>query len=120
MTSDETLRLAVRGDTVGARHASPEGEARLSAKAMRTKLSVASTIFAALFVAPCCPAAPAGGPAPAGQASSTLAPTSREDVDLMLREARAAIAQGKFDQAEKLVSRAENAHVRYSMFHIGA
>ncbi|MCI0334258.1 MAG: general secretion pathway protein GspD [Planctomycetes bacterium] len=88
---------------------------------MRTKLSVASTLFAALCVTPYCDAAPASGSTSAsGRAqSSVVKPMTRDDVELMLREARAAISNGKFDEAEKLVTRAENARIHYSMFHFG-
>ncbi len=88
---------------------------------MRMKLSVASTIFAALCVTSYCHAAPAGGSTSAsGQAKPTAArPLTRDDVELMLREARAAISNGKLDEAEKLLTRAENAHIHYSMFHFG-
>jgi len=89
---------------------------------MRTILLVASTLFAALCVTPHLNAAPASGsPAAAGQARpAVVKPMSREDVELMLREARSAIAQGKLDEAEKLVTKAENARIHYSMFHMGA
>ena len=37
----------------------------------------------------------------------------------MLREARGAIDQGRLDDAEKILSRVENAHVSFSVFHVG-
>jgi general secretion pathway protein D len=47
-------------------------------------------------------------------------PLGRQDVDLLLREARGAIQQGKLDQAETLLSRAEGSRIHYSLFHMGA
>jgi general secretion pathway protein D len=44
---------------------------------------------------------------------------TREDVDLMLRQARSAIQQGKLDEAEALVKRAEVAGAHYPFFHLG-
>ena len=37
----------------------------------------------------------------------------------MLREARGSIEQGRLDEAEKILTRVENAHVNYSVFHVG-
>ncbi|MEX2092785.1 MAG: hypothetical protein WD971_08920 [Pirellulales bacterium] len=42
------------------------------------------------------------------------------DVDKMLVEARAAIEAGNLDRASALVERAEAAHPKYSLFHLGA
>jgi general secretion pathway protein D len=88
---------------------------------MRTKLLIASTLFAALWITPQVPAAPAGETtASADKAQPALVkPITREDVELLLREARGAITQGEIDRAEKLVSKAENARIHYSMFHFG-
>lgn len=82
---------------------------------MRTNFLVASTLFAALCVTPHLDAAPANGAQP-----SIVKPMSREDVELMLREARSAIGQGNLDEAERLLTKAENARIHYSMFHFGA
>ncbi|HEY2412650.1 MAG TPA: hypothetical protein VGI40_10430 [Pirellulaceae bacterium] len=46
-------------------------------------------------------------------------PISREDADLMLREAHSAIEQGRFDDAEKIISRVEAAHVQFPFIHTG-
>ncbi len=46
-------------------------------------------------------------------------PITREDAELMLREAHGAIEQGRLDEAEKIVSRVEDAHVEYPFFHVG-
>ena len=37
----------------------------------------------------------------------------------MLREARSAIQNGNFDEADRILARAENAHVHYSLLHFG-
>jgi general secretion pathway protein D len=44
---------------------------------------------------------------------------SRDDVDLLLRQARTAIGQGKLDEADALVRRAEASRIHYSLFHLG-
>src|SRR3954447_9419455 len=44
-------------------------------------------------------------------------PLTREDAELMLREAHSAIEQGRFDAADKIISRVENAHVQFSFIH---
>jgi general secretion pathway protein D len=87
----------------------------LSATYTRTKLLIASTLFAALCVTTPLIAAPAGG---AGQ-PSVVTPMTRNDVERILREAKSAIAKGDLEGAEKLVTRAENARITYSMFHFG-
>ena len=46
-------------------------------------------------------------------------PITREDADLMLREAHSAIEQGRFDDADKIISRVENAHVQFPFIHTG-
>ena len=79
----------------------------LSATYTRTKLLIASTLFAALCVTTPLIAAPAGG---VGQ-PSVVTPMTRDDVERILREAKSAIAKGDLDAAEKLVTRAENARI---------
>ncbi len=44
---------------------------------------------------------------------------TRDDVDVLLRQARAAIQQGSLDQADELVKRAEDARAHYPFFHMG-
>src|SRR5436190_10855187 len=46
-------------------------------------------------------------------------PITREDADLMLREAHSAIEQGRFDAADKIISRVEAAHVQFPFIHTG-
>lgn len=48
-------------------------------------------------------------------------PITREEADVLLREARSAIEQGQLEQADKIVSRVESAHIAAysSPFHIG-
>ncbi len=46
-------------------------------------------------------------------------PTSQKDADLMLREARGAIEQGRLVEAEKILTRVESAHINFSVFHVG-
>lgn len=56
------------------------------------------------------------------QAPATTQPVvslSRQDVDRLLAEARAAIESGNLKQADQLVTRAEGAKVRYPLFHFG-
>ena len=56
--------------------------------------------------------------APAAQAAAR-SPMTRNDVDLLLRQARSAIQESNFEQADALVRRAEGAHIHYSLFHLG-
>jgi general secretion pathway protein D len=56
--------------------------------------------------------------APRAQSAPPMRLT-REDVDLVLRQARNAIQQGKLADADALVKRAESAHINYSVFHVG-
>jgi general secretion pathway protein D len=54
--------------------------------------------------------------------ASSLSPDgrlTRDDVELVLRQARSAIERGAFDEAEALVRRAEGANMRYTLFHLG-
>ena len=55
--------------------------------------------------------------------SSTPAATgqrlTRDDVDVLLRQARSAIQQGNLEQADALVKRAEDARAHYPFFHMG-
>jgi general secretion pathway protein D len=44
---------------------------------------------------------------------------TRDDVDLLLRQARSAIQQGNLDEAEALVKRAEGARAHFPFFHMG-
>jgi general secretion pathway protein D len=44
---------------------------------------------------------------------------TRDDVDVLLRQARSAIQQGNLDQADALVKRAEDARAHYPFFHMG-
>src|SRR5689334_20335320 len=65
--------------------------------------------------------APAGT---AGASQSSARPTiqkpiTREDADLMLREAKSAIEQGRFEDADKIISRVEAAHVQFPFIHTG-
>jgi len=46
-------------------------------------------------------------------------PITREEADQLLRQAHSAIEQGHLDDAEKVLSRVENAHVNFSVFHVG-
>ena len=46
-------------------------------------------------------------------------PITREDADLMLREAHSAIEQGRFADADKIISRVENAHIQFPFIHTG-
>src|SRR3954469_3963345 len=55
-----------------------------------------------------------GGARPAAQK-----PITREDADLMLREAHSAIEQGRFEDADKIISRVENAHIQFPFIHTG-
>jgi general secretion pathway protein D len=88
----------------------------LNAIRMRTILLLACALTCAAAVEPqCCDAAPAASAA----APAERKPLTKADIDLMLREARSAIQQGRFDEANRILVRAENAHVHYSMFHFG-
>ena len=67
----------------------------------------------------------AATPADSAQASQpTTRPTiqkpiTREDADLMLREAHGLIEQGRLEDAEKVIARVENAHVQFPFIHTG-
>ncbi len=89
-----------------------------------------STVFVALsvllgtlgplaLVFPARAVEPAGPNSPASQQPANRNLT-RGDVDALLRQARTAIKDGNLDQADVLLSRAENAGVHYPIFHFGA
>jgi general secretion pathway protein D len=94
----------------------------LSAKLTPTVLLVALSQIAVVGTSPTLRAAGREGSS-AGFTQPAIAapqqPTTREEAELMLREARSAIAQGRLDEAEKILSRVENAHVNFSVFHVG-
>lgn len=46
-------------------------------------------------------------------------PLTREEAEVMLKEAHTAVEQGRLDDAEKILTRIENAHVNFSVFHVG-
>src|SRR5262245_41958254 len=46
-------------------------------------------------------------------------PLSREDAELMLREARSAIEQGRLEDADSILTRIEKANVQFPYFHVG-
>lgn len=68
------------------------------------------------YAAPPTDADGAAAPSARHSAEHTL---SRDDVDKLLNQARAAIAAGNLDQAETLLERAEKTHIRYPLFHFG-
>ncbi len=59
------------------------------------------------------------GVAQAGERPNVVKPLTREDADLMLREAHSAIEQGRLADAEKIITRVENAHVQFPFIHTG-
>jgi len=63
--------------------------------------------------------APAAAPATSQAGATVLKPSSQADADIMLRQARNAIEAGRLDEAEKILTRVESAHVNYSVFHVG-
>jgi general secretion pathway protein D len=88
----------------------------LSAKRTQTVVLVALTQIVLAAATPTLLAVSPGG---TSASSAAPAPASQQDADLMLREARGAIEQGRLDEAEKILTRVEGAHVKYSMFHVG-
>lgn len=56
-----------------------------------------------------------------GRPSDTLVqpPTTRQDLDRTLSEARAALEAGRYEQAASLLARAERSEVRYPRLHFG-
>jgi general secretion pathway protein D len=97
-------------------------ESELSAMRMRTILLGAWTLWCAVCATPACAAAPSGDSEAGGSRRTPSAierPLTRADVDLMLRDARSAIQQGRLEEADKILVRAENAHVHYSLLHFG-
>ena len=89
---------------------------------MRTILLIALAQAASLAI--CCELR-AQAPANSIGASQTPArptiqkPLTREDAELMLREAHSAIEQGRFADADKIISRVENAHIQFPFIHTG-
>jgi type II secretory pathway component GspD/PulD (secretin) len=89
---------------------------------MRTILLIA--LVQAASLAACCelraeaPADSLGASQPPAR-PTIQKPITREDADLMLREAHSAIEQGRFDAAEKIISRVESARVQFPLFHTG-
>src|SRR3954469_23545758 len=89
---------------------------------MRTILLIALAQAASL--AACCelraesPADSSGALQPPAR-PTIQKPLTREDAELMLREAHSAIEQGRFDAADKIISRVENAHVQFPFIHTG-
>jgi general secretion pathway protein D len=92
----------------------------LSAKRTHTLISIAVTQIALACALPtACAAAPEASTAVPAARPTIQKPLTREDADLMLREARGNIEEGRLDEAEKILTRVENAHVNYSVFHVG-
>ena len=92
----------------------------MSAKRTQTVISVTLTQIALACACQLRDAAtPEASTAAAGPRHAFKSRITREDADLMLREARGAIEQGRLDEAEKILSRVESAHVNYSVFHVG-
>ncbi len=94
----------------------------LSAIRMPTMLLLTWALLAPICGTPWCSAAPATGSAkttvPRDQPSSQR-PLTREDVEMLLQEARSAIQQGQLEEADSLLSRAENARIYYPLLHFG-
>jgi general secretion pathway protein D len=87
----------------------------LSAKRTQLILILAGAAFGPLCaVEPI--AAQVGDSATAAAAQGRL---TRDDVDVLLRQARSAIQHGNLDQADALVKRAEDARAHYPFFHMG-
>lgn len=89
---------------------------------MRTILLIALAQAASL--ATCCELraeAPANsvGPSQPPTRPTIQKPITREDAELMLREAHSAIEQGRFADADKIISRVEKAHVQFPFIHTG-
>lgn len=92
----------------------------MSAKLTHTAVLVALTQVAWLGAVHSAPAA-----APEKSGVTTLPhgaqqkPLTREEAEMMLKEAHSAVEQGRLDDAEKILARIENAHVNFSVFHVG-
>ncbi len=82
---------------------------------MRTIRLGTWALVASLCIAPWCAAQSAADTA----GSAVTRPLTRNDVELMLREARSAIEQSNFAEADRILVRAENSHIHYSLFHFG-
>jgi type II secretory pathway component GspD/PulD (secretin) len=103
----------------GARGA--KGDAILSTK--RTQITVFLSLSQLAFLGLACELR-AQNPADSSAATPSQAgvvqkPITREDAELMLREAHGHIEQGRFDEAEKIISRVEKANVQFPYFHVG-
>lgn len=104
----------------------------MSAKRTQTGRVIGSRLFTgsglltwaitlSIFVVPRSYAAPDGatqGTTPRNSSSAGRV-LSRQDIDLLLREARSAIQAGQLDEADALITRAENARLHYPLFHLG-
>jgi len=88
----------------------------LSAKRTHTVLTITITLaaLAGSVSGSRAVAADTGAARAAGQK-----PATREEADRMLLQARSAIEQGRLDEAEKVLSGVESAHLNYSVFHVG-
>jgi general secretion pathway protein D len=89
---------------------------------MRTTLLI--TLVQAASLAICCELRAETSAGASGAPQSPTRPTihkpiTREDAELMLREAHSAIEQGRFEDADKIISRVENAHVQFPFIHTG-
>lgn len=94
----------------------------MSAKLTRHVLFLTLTPIAWLCSTPALRAAtPATSSATAASSAPAVAlkPMTREEAELMLKQARSAIAEGRLDEADKMLTRVENAHVNFSVFHVG-
>ena len=95
----------------------PVARRRSELSAKRTQLIL---ILAGAALGPLCAVVPIA--AQVGNSSMPAATPqrlTRDDVDVLLRQARAAIQQGSLDQADELVKRAEDARAHYPFFHMG-
>jgi general secretion pathway protein D len=95
----------------------------LSTQRKLTTLLITLAQFAAVGVCGLRAATPADNAAtsPSAQPNrpTMQKPLSREDAELMLREARSAIEQGRLEDADSILNRIEKANVQFPYFHVG-
>ena len=95
----------------------PVARRRSELSAKRTQLIL---ILAGAALGPLCAVAPIA--AQVGNSSMPAATgqrLTRDDVDVLLRQARSSIQQGNLEQADALVKRTEDARAHYPFFHMG-
>ncbi len=121
-TREHGRHLRIDNQQVVAGQPRARRRSELSTKRSQSVLLFALTQFAAIGVVHPLRAATPDEPAAASQQAAqpiVQKRLTREDADLMLREAHGDIEQGRLDDAEKIITRIESSHIQYPLFHVG-